>query len=60
MGLILSLQNHHWPLLKTLGQTEFIVTLLITYFYFGERLTRREYAGIALLALSVFILIAYP
>jgi len=43
-------------LVKTLGQTEFIVTLLITYLYFGERISRREYLGIALVAISLVML----
>lgn len=41
---------------KTLGQTEFVVTLLITYFYFGEKITTKEYIGIILVALSVLLL----
>lgn len=43
-------------LVKTLGQTEFLVTLLITYLYFGERISRREYVGIALVAVSLLLL----
>ena len=43
-------------LVKTLGQTEFLVTLLITYLYFGERISRREYAGIGLIAISLLLL----
>ncbi len=42
---------------KTLGQTEFVITLLITYFYFGERITAKECVGIMLVALSVILLI---
>ena len=41
---------------KTLGQAEFAVTLLITYFYFGEKITTKEYVGIMLIALSVILL----
>lgn len=51
----ISLQNA--ALVKTLGQTEFFVTLLITYFYFGEKVSLREYQGMALIALSVMLLI---
>lgn len=51
----MSLQNA--ALVKTLGQTEFVVSLLITYLYFGEKITTREYSGIALIAISVFILL---
>jgi len=45
---------------KTLGQTEFAVTLLITYFYFGEKITAKEYVGIMLVALSVILLLVAP
>ena len=41
---------------KTLGQTEFAVTLLITYFYSGEKITAKEYIGIILVVLSVILL----
>ena len=41
---------------KTLGQAELAVTLLITYFYFGENITTKEYVGIMLVALSVILL----
>ena len=42
---------------KTLGQTEFAVTLLLSYFYFGEKITAKEYIGIMLIALSVILLL---
>jgi len=42
---------------KTLGQTEFVITLLLTYFYFGEKITTKEYVGIMLVTLSVILLI---
>ena len=51
----MSLQNA--ALVKTLGQTEFIISLLITYLYFGEKVSTREYLGIALIAISVVILL---
>ena len=51
----MSLQNV--ALVKTLGQVEFIVSLFITYLYFGEKISRREYLGISLIALSVLLLI---
>jgi len=53
----MSLQNA--ALVKTLGQVEFIIGLLITYFYFKERISRREYLGIVLIALSVFLIAGY-
>ena len=51
----MSLQNA--ALVKTLGQVEFIISLLITYLYFGEKISGREYLGIALIAVSVLLLI---
>ena len=51
----MSLQNA--ALVRTLGQTEFIVSLLITYLYFGEKISAREYLGVALIAISVIILL---
>lgn len=51
----MSLQNA--AVVKTLGQVEFGVTLLITYLYFGEKITRREYLGMGLVALSVLMLL---
>lgn len=44
-------------LVKTLGQTEFLVTILITNFYFSEKISKREVLGIALIAISVVILV---
>ena len=52
----MSLQNA--AIVKTLGQTEFVLTLLITYWYFGERISGREYAGMALVSASVLLLLA--
>lgn len=51
----MSLQNA--ALVKTLGQTEFIVTMGITTYYFSEKVSRRELLGIALIALSVLVLL---
>ncbi len=42
---------------KTLGQIEFIVTLLITYLYFGEKINAREYVGIMLVCSSILLLL---
>ena len=51
----MSLQNA--ALVKTLGQIEFIASLLITYLYFNEKISAREYLGIAFIALSLLLLI---
>lgn len=52
----MSLQNP--AIVKTLGQVEFVVTLLITTLYFGEVISRRELIGIALIAVSIFLLLS--
>ena len=51
----MSLQNA--AIVKTLGQIEFVVTIMITYFYFGERISGREYVGIALITVSLLLLL---
>jgi len=51
----MSLQNA--ALVKTLGQIEFVISLLITYLYFGEKISSREYLGIVLIAISIVILL---
>jgi drug/metabolite transporter (DMT)-like permease len=51
----MSLQNA--ALVKTLGQTEFLVTIAITTLYFSEKISVRELVGIALIALSVLVLL---
>jgi drug/metabolite transporter (DMT)-like permease len=45
-------------LVKTLGQIEFFVTLLITYLYFGERISAREYLGIVFVLVRLLLLLA--
>lgn len=54
----MSLQNA--AIVKTLGQTEFIVTVLITYLYFNEKVSSKEALGIALVAISVLLLLYVP
>ena len=58
VGWFTAMSLQEAALVKTLGQTEFVVTLLITYLYFGERISLREYLGMGLIALSVALLIA--
>lgn len=56
VGWFTAMSLQEAAVVKTLGQTEFVVTLLITYFYFGEKITAKEYIGITLVALSVILL----
>ena len=57
VGWFTAMSLQEAAVVKTLGQVEFLVTLLITYFYFGEKITLREGVGIVLVALSVILLI---
>lgn len=50
-----SLQNAAY--VKALGQIEFFFTLLITYKIFKEKVSKREYIGMALIVTSVLILL---
>ena len=58
VGWFTAMSLQEAALVKTLGQLEFVVTLLITYLYFGERITAREYFGILLVAISIALLLA--
>lgn len=51
----MSLQNP--ALVRTLGQVEFLFSLLLTWFLFGERIRRNEWLGCGLIILSVVILL---
>lgn len=44
-------------MVKTLGQSEFIFTLLITYFYFGERINKKEWLGIGIVMSAILLLL---
>ena len=58
IGWFTAMSLQEAALVKTLGQTEFVVTLFITYLYFGERITLREYFGMGLIGISVGLLVA--
>lgn len=42
---------------KALGQVEFFITLILTYRFFKETITLKEYIGMALILVSVIILL---
>ncbi|WP_440877460.1 DMT family transporter [Thalassotalea sp. PLHSN55] len=44
---------------KALGQVEFFITLLLTYRFFKEKITLKEYVGMALILASVLILLLW-
>jgi uncharacterized membrane protein len=43
------------PLVKTLGQIEVLFTLLISVFFFGERLKKQDYLGLGLMMLAAVL-----
>lgn len=51
----MTLQNP--ALVKSLGQIEFIFTLLITTFFFKEKVTRRELVGVIAIVASVILIL---
>lgn len=57
VGWFTAMSLQEAALVKTLGQLEFVVTLLITYLYFGEKISGREYLGIALVSISILLLL---
>lgn len=57
IGWFTAMSLQEAALVKTLGQVEFLVTMLITTFYFSEKISLRELTGIGLIAVSVFILL---
>lgn len=57
VGWFTAMSLQEAALVKTLGQLEFVVTLAITYLYFGERISVREYVGIVLVAISIVLLL---
>lgn len=58
VGWFTAMSLQEAALVKTLGQLEFVVTLLITYRYFGERINAREYLGILLVVVSIGLLLS--
>ena len=59
IGWFTAMTYQNAALVKSLGQIEFIFTLLITYFFFNEKISTREYFGMALILASVIILLRY-
>ncbi len=50
-----ALQNAAY--VKTLGQIEFLFTLLLTWFYFNEKIERHEYFAMLLIAVSALLIV---
>ena len=57
IGWFTAMTYQNPAIVKSLGQIEFVFTLLITYFFFKEKITFKEYAGMLLIMASVVILL---
>jgi drug/metabolite transporter (DMT)-like permease len=44
-------------LVKSLGQTEFVFTVLITYLFFDEKISAKEVTGMLLIIANVILLL---
>jgi drug/metabolite transporter (DMT)-like permease len=59
VGWFTAMTYENAALVKSLGQVEIVFTLLITYFTFNEKVSRKEYLGILAIISSVLILLKY-
>lgn len=60
IGWFTAMTYHNAAIVKSLGQIEFVFTLLITYFFFNEKISVKEYIGMGLILSSVLILLLMP
>ena len=59
IGWYTALTYQDAALVRSLGQIEILFTLAITYLFFGEKVTTREYMGIVAIITSVLILLLF-
>jgi drug/metabolite transporter (DMT)-like permease len=59
IGWYTALTYQEAALVRSLGQIEILFTLVITYLFFGERVTAREYLGITAIIISVLMLLLW-
>ncbi|EPJ47624.1 MAG: hypothetical protein OFPII_10360 [Osedax symbiont Rs1] len=57
IGWFTAMTYENAALVKSLGQIEFVFTLLITYFFFHEKISIKEFIGMLLIVASVVILL---
>jgi drug/metabolite transporter (DMT)-like permease len=57
IGWFTAMSFQNAAIVKSLGQLEFVLTLLITYFFFKEKIKFREYVGMFLILISVVLLL---
>lgn len=58
VGWFTAMTYQNPALVKSLGQVEIIFTLLLTTFFFKEKVSAREYVGVGAIVLSVILLLA--
>ncbi len=59
VGWYTAMTYENAALVRSLGQIELIFTLLITYFFFKEKVSIREFFGMLAITISVLILLLY-
>ena len=59
VGWCTAMTYENAALVRSLGQIELVFTFFITYFFFNEKISRREFAGTAAIIASVLVLLIY-
>lgn len=59
VGWFTAMTYQNAALVKSLGQIEFVFTLLLTYFFFQEKISRKELWGMGLIIVSVILLLSH-
>ena len=57
LGWFSAMSMQSVPIVKTLGQIEFIFSMLISAYFFKEKLARAEHLGIVLVVIAAFLVI---
>jgi len=57
IGWFTAMSFQNAAIVKSLGQLEFVLTLLITYLFFKEKIKLKEYVGMFLILISVVLLL---
>jgi len=57
LGWFSAMSMQSVPIVKTLGQVEIIFSMLISAYFFKEKLARAEHLGIVLVVVAAFLVI---
>ncbi|MEM5529931.1 DMT family transporter [Gammaproteobacteria bacterium AS21] len=57
IGWFTAMTFQNAALVKSLGQIEFVFSVLITYFFFNEKISKKEYLGMLFILMSVLVLL---